>query len=439
MRTSEIWTWVLIALLLLFLWNSSTELFQDTIKDASGNSRLAPAHGPPYSASDATKIVGMMPSTMVTALKTNVTSGSDSPSALLNGPISQIMTHFWANVYSPATVPLTSADVDTFLTTESLPNYLTKADVKTLLVAYFVAQQHGDANVASTAAQQAANAVAAAHATTTASNAADYNALLFRQTGQTGGTTTPGWTMGGIAGPTGSTSSWSAGATGSTSSWSAGATGPAGPVGAATTLSSSPICPTGTAFDSSAGTCKGGPTGPAPQATCSPGYTMYSSHTGTGGPQLWGCVPTSSIGPTPPTSYSAFGAPQGSNALTPWGTVPGEISGSSSLSVGGPTFGGFGSSQLASSSSSWSSIGSNYPTLLGPASTKPNLPNSNASGAALSLPTPAQVGADSNSVYAPGSRVPVSKDSWFFSSPLMSIKMDGDPLGFSPDYSMFMR
>jgi hypothetical protein len=42
-------------------------------------------------------------------------------------------------------------------------------------------------------------------------------------------------------------------------------------------------------------------------------------------------------------------------------------------------------------------------------------------------------------MYLAGSRVPVSKDSWFFSSPLTSIKMDGDPLGFSPDYSMFMR
>jgi hypothetical protein len=173
MKKSDVFCWVVIGLLLLFLWHSSSiEFFQDT----SG------IKGPPYTASDATKIVSVMPTTMKTALKTS--TGSDEPSRLIQ-PITDIMSDFHA-VYASATVPLKAADVDTFLLTKTIPTGVTKADMKTLLVAYFVTPAPGAANAPLTAAQTAANTQAAARAAATAANASTYASQLAA-VGQSGG------------------------------------------------------------------------------------------------------------------------------------------------------------------------------------------------------------------------------------------------------------
>ena len=426
MKKSDIWIWLGIGLLLLFLWNApSLEYFQDT----------SALHGPPYTASDATKIVGLMPSTMVSALTSNKTNGSSDPAALIDGPITQIMTHFWANVYTPAKDTLKSSDVDTFLEGEPAPPYLTKSDLKTLLVAYFVSQQHGAANAALTTAQTAANAAQSANAANAAANAAAYASQVYNETGISGGyQAQPGWTTGG---PNGAGGTAGTGGTGGT-----GGSEPA-------ESTNTPVCPVGATFDSSAGTCVG-PTGPATSAHCQTGYTLYSSSTGpTGGNTVpltvWACYADN--GPHPASTPSS--TPDLGNGTTPWGTTPGQIDDfARNLSVGGPKFGGMGTSALAGGSSAWSSSGSNYPTLIGPSAKPTKLPNANSSGLTLTLPTAAQVGADSNSMYLPGSRVPTTDTLGISTAASMSgnlpqfddiAKMDYNPLPFATDYSVFMR
>jgi hypothetical protein len=208
MKKSDVFCWVVVGLLLVFLWHSSSvEFFQDT----------PGIRGPPYTASDATKIVNVMPAAMKTALKASVRS--DDPAQIIQ-PITPLMSDFHA-VYAAATVPLTSANVDTFLQTEPIPTGLTKADVKTLLIAYFVTPTPGAANAPLTAGQITANAQQLVAGATSSSNAAAY-AQLLGAVGQTGGylsgpggvSTTPP-TPPGPSGPTGSTSP--SGPTGSTS------------------------------------------------------------------------------------------------------------------------------------------------------------------------------------------------------------------------------
>jgi hypothetical protein len=65
------------------------------------------------------------------------------------------MSQFFSDVYKPATVKLTDANVDTFLTANATSGFLrdNKADVKTLLKKYFVDQTQGAANAALTEAQ----------------------------------------------------------------------------------------------------------------------------------------------------------------------------------------------------------------------------------------------------------------------------------------------
>jgi hypothetical protein len=151
MKKSDVFCWVVVGLLLVFLWHSSSvEFFQDT----------PGIRGPPYTVSDATRIVNVMPATMKAALKAS--ARSDDPAQIIQ-PITPLMSDFHA-VYAAATVPLTSANVDTFLQTEPIPTGLTKADVKTLLIAYFVTPTPGAANAPLTAGQIAANAQAAARA-----------------------------------------------------------------------------------------------------------------------------------------------------------------------------------------------------------------------------------------------------------------------------------
>ena len=341
MKKVDIVCWVLVVLLLLFLWHSSSiEFFQDQITDASGNKTMGPIRGAPYSASDAAKIVGMMPETMKLALKTS--SGSDDPARLI-APITDLMADFHGTVYLPATTAITAANVDTFLQSATVPSGLTKADVKTLMVAYFVNQQHGDANLALTTAQTAANAQQQANAAHTSSNASDYNALLAA----------------------------------------------VGQANAALDTSGSPTRRPPTTDTS------GSPTTQTPQ-------------------------------------YSSLGMPYDSN-IAHYGDSQSAMVG---MQIGGPTYGGQGQSSSAGGNSTWSSVGSNYPTMYGPRPTKTNLPNSNSSGVSLTLPTVAQAGADGSTVYMPGSRAPSQLGSF---TPLQTQKMDGDPSGFWPDYRAFMK
>jgi hypothetical protein len=330
MKKSDVFCWLVIGLLLLFLWNSSSiEFFQDTpgIK------------GPPYTASDATKIVDVMPTTMKAALKTS--TRSDDPVRLIQ-PITPIMSDFHA-VYAAATTRLTPSNVDTFLLTETIPTGLTKADVKTLLVTYFVTPTPGAANAPLTAGQIAANAQAAARAAARAASDAAY-ARQLAALGQTGGYSDASANRLPTSDVSGNGSS------------------------TVTTDASANRIPFSSSFGISSGSGSGG---------------------GLGG-----------------------GTPM------------------SGMQLGGPTYGGLGSNanNLATAAGNWASVGSNYPTMYGPSTRGTSLPNSNSG---LILPTAEQVG-----VNMPGCRAPSELGTF---TPLETQKMDGDPLGFLPDYRVFMK
>jgi hypothetical protein len=333
MKKLDVFCWVVIGLLLVFLWHSSSvEFFQDT----SG------IKGPPYTASDATKIVNAMPSTMKAALKTS--TGSDDPARLIQ-PITDIMSDFHA-VYAAATVPLTAANVDTFLQTRAIPSGLTKADVNTLLVAYFVTPTPGSANAPLTAAQVTANAQAVIRAAATAANQSTY----------------------------------------------AGELAALGQTGMYMDASGSDVSGNRQAGSDVSGNRQAG-------SDVSGTRLLLSGLSGGG-----------------------FGTPS-SNATTPY----------SGMQVGGPRYGGQGSYTSATTSGNWSSVGSNYPTMYGPKPNNASLPSSNPG---MILPTAQQVGADGNTVYMPGSRAPSQLGAFV---PMLPRKTDGDPLGFLPDYRVFMK
>jgi hypothetical protein len=159
------WTWILLALsvgILLFLW-SIRENFQDT----------ASLRGPPYGDSDYPTIVNLMSDALVTKLQDKFVvenPGQNRPDKsnltgqrqLVDGTISSLMGDFHTTVYKPATTPLKDANVDSFLNTKSSPRFLVdnKAEIKKLLVAYFVTQPAGDANAELTSSQTASNSQA---------------------------------------------------------------------------------------------------------------------------------------------------------------------------------------------------------------------------------------------------------------------------------------
>jgi hypothetical protein len=141
----------------LFLW-SIRENFQDT----------ATLKGPPYGDSDYPTIVNLMSTTLVTKLQDKYAaenSGQGKPDKntlegqrkIVDGAISDLMGDFHTTVYKPASTPLTEANVDTFLNTKATSGFLldNKAEIKKLLVAYFVTQTAGAANAPLTAAQSA--------------------------------------------------------------------------------------------------------------------------------------------------------------------------------------------------------------------------------------------------------------------------------------------
>jgi hypothetical protein len=159
------WTWILLALsvgIILFLW-SVRENFQDT----------ATLKGPPYGESDYPTIVNLMSDALVTKLQDKFVVENPNQNRpdkttlagqrqLVDGTISELMGDFHRTVYTPATTPLTEANVDTFLNAKTSPRFLVdnKAEVKKLLVAYFVNQTAGAANASLSAAQTASNSQA---------------------------------------------------------------------------------------------------------------------------------------------------------------------------------------------------------------------------------------------------------------------------------------
>jgi len=143
--------WILFALIglvLLYVFGSR-EGFQDTniIK------------GPPYGESDYSQIARMMPGTLIAAIHDAKPDANPSTTAgqrvLVQGDIENIMSVFHTSVYQPASTSLTAGDVDQFLSTYPLTPMISanKADVKTLLVAYFVTPTHGSANAELTKSQ----------------------------------------------------------------------------------------------------------------------------------------------------------------------------------------------------------------------------------------------------------------------------------------------
>jgi hypothetical protein len=157
------WTWILLALsvgIILFVW-SIRENFQDT----------ATLKGPPYGDSDYPIIVNLMSTALVTKLQDKYSaenSGEGKPSKstlegqrkIVDGTISSLMGDFHTTVYQPASLSLTEANVDTFLESKATSGFLleNKAEIKKLLVAYFVNQTAGAQNANLTEAQIRSNA-----------------------------------------------------------------------------------------------------------------------------------------------------------------------------------------------------------------------------------------------------------------------------------------
>jgi len=181
------WTWILLALsvgVILFLW-TIRENFQDT----------PTLRGPPYGDSDYPNIVNMMSSELITKLQDQYISespGQNRPDKttlegqrkLVDGTISNLMGDFHTTVYKPASTQITEANVDTFLETKATSGFLlqNKAEIKKLLVEYFVKQLAGAVNTPLTAAQIASNARA---------ENSGYSDILSNlgQTSSSGGTT----------------------------------------------------------------------------------------------------------------------------------------------------------------------------------------------------------------------------------------------------------
>jgi hypothetical protein len=299
------WVWVLLLVaVVLFLWTVRREGFLPTTT----------LKGPPYGDTDYTPIVKMMSPTLVAALKAKNNVGvapveplaSASAAAkdiyqtaltaynkkLVDGIISDTMGEFYTKIYQPASTPMSTAKVDTFMfdypgriKATSPPAFMflidNKADVSALLVAYFVTQTQGAANgpllgAGATSAQQAA-AAAAASTASGYSTATGYAASLLDVGQGPGGTGATSAQQAAAAAAAASTASGYSTATGYAASLldvgqgpgGTGATGPTGGTGGNTTGGSS------TTQRSNSGTNKGNIFGPA--------FTGFGDNAGGGG------------------------------------------------------------------------------------------------------------------------------------------------------------
>ena len=349
-------------------------------------------------------IVGMMPATLVTALKAGpkpvlppsptATDRGTYQSALVtyyrklvDGKISDVMGEFYTKVYQPATTPLTATGVDTFLTTyleqikTTSPAAYTffdtnKADIKTLLVAYFVNQTAGSANTPLTEAQTRSAGVAAE---------SGYEAILAG--------------LGQVAAP-------------------------------------NPKCEVGYTISTDKKTCTG--TSPTDTKTpiCDTGFTYNSG----------ACVVI-------PVPEDGSGTTAGTTAGTTSGTTGGSQtfltsnSGTNKGNIWGPAYTGMGNNAGGGAAGSVR----DYPTLIGPkpkASTMvegagivglsqhETLPQSGA------LPGASGTGSDPNSQYFGSSRVPGDKD--LFPNPYREFtpstgSSKTEPVPFLANFSAFFR
>jgi hypothetical protein len=194
------WGWLLLGLVVI-LFFFTREGFQNTQK----------IKGPPYDQSDYPTIIGLMDPNWVSSFPTDPSTPEGQNT--IASKVTPILGQFHTDVYQPASATLKESDVDSFLRTNtSLYNVTDKAYVKSLLMAYFVNQPHGDANLAQTASQ-----VASANY----SQSSGYADILRQlEQGVTGSGSSAGPT--GPSGPTGPPR-------GSGASGSSGASGPSGP------------------------------------------------------------------------------------------------------------------------------------------------------------------------------------------------------------------
>jgi uncharacterized membrane protein YgcG len=406
------WTWVLLFVAaLLFLWSISREGFRDTIA----------LRGPPYGNEDYKPIVeNHMPATLVKTIETAKSltkpvkpiqqTGRPAPTAsematynadllkyqgkLVDGTISDVMGDFHTTVYQPATTPLSTAKVDTFLTTHATSGFrlANKADIKTLLVSYFVNQSPGEANGnllgddVGAAFQQAARD-AAARAAAAAANSGYADTL--DDVGQTAGYSSP--------------------------SGGSGSGGGGGGSGTGTTPS--PTCPSGYTLSADKKTCTGTTATDTKTPTCVTGYTYAAG----------ACTLT----PSSTGGSSTF--------LT-------SNSGGNKGNIWGPAFSGLGNN---SGPGAISGGPRDYPTLLGP---KPK-ESTMVDGAGIvnpsqhqtlvaGLPSAAGTGSDPNSQFFGSSRVPGDKD--LFPNPYVEFtpstgSSKTEPVPFLSDFSAFFR
>jgi hypothetical protein len=160
------WILLLLAGLLLAYLFTRREGFQDTDGIKGVYSLDGPDSATPHIGSSAEHVIKLMPNSLLKAIQ-NVKPKTNCPIAgdpmkqcpadpttgagmmtILSGDIATIMGDFYLNVYQPAVNPITTGDVDTYLTKYHMTPFLTanKDDVKALLVAYFVTQTAGAAN-----------------------------------------------------------------------------------------------------------------------------------------------------------------------------------------------------------------------------------------------------------------------------------------------------
>jgi ABC-type branched-subunit amino acid transport system substrate-binding protein len=140
--TMKKWGWLLLGLVVI-LFFFTREGFQDTQK----------IKGPPYNEEDYIKIASLMDPSWVMSEYNGDTSTPHAREKIAQN-VAPILSQFHADVYQPATQTLKDTDVDKFLTANtSLYNAKHKEFVKSLLVAYFINQPHGDANAPQTQAQ----------------------------------------------------------------------------------------------------------------------------------------------------------------------------------------------------------------------------------------------------------------------------------------------
>jgi len=401
------WTWLLLFVAaLLFLWSISREGFQDTDT----------LRGPPYGNADYPSIVNNhMPATLVKALETEKSltkpvmptqrAGRPAPTAsemaaynadlleyqrkLVDGTISSVMGDFHTTFYKPATTPVSTANVDTFLTRRATSGFLlaNKADIKELLSSYFVRQPQGAANGpllgsgASAADQQAAlDAAERAAAAATESGYAD----ILDELGQDAGYSSSSDTDSG--------------------SGSGSGTAP------------SPTCPSGYTLSTDKKTCTGTTATDTKTPTCISGYTYAAG----------ACTLTSTTGGSSTFLTSNSGGNKGN--------------------IWGPAFAGRGNNAGPGAVAGGPR---DYPTLLGP---KPK-ESTMVEGAGIVRPSQHQTllaglpgamgtGSDPSSQYFGSSRVPGDKD--LFPNPYIEFtpstgSSKTEPIPFLSDFSAFFR